>query len=150
MGPIAAVLRRAGAASPMVPALVYTATLAAANLAIGLAPGNVAVAAGALLAWALAALFLGVVVTWYRDDDWLAAGMVVGLTVLVGALAADAVASTLLTGSIGHAVFTAAGASLGLLVRAVVLVPVSGGAVALARWATARLRRPRRAAAPPA
>ena len=137
------VLRRAGAASPLIPPLVYTATLTAATLAISLAPGSVPTAAIGLVAWLLASAFLAIVVTWYRDDDWLAAGFLIGMGVVVGGLVAQVVTSIVVTRSIGEAVFVGAGAALSILVRAVVLVPLCGGLVALARWVTRRARRRR-------
>ena len=142
-------LRRAGAASPLVPALTYGGVLCLANLGLGLAPGSVAVALLALAAWVAAALFLFVVVTWFRDDDWLSAGFLVGLSVMLGALVADVVARVIATGSLGEAVFAAASASMALLLRAIIFVPVCGGAVAAARWVTRTIRK-RSSSAPPA
>jgi hypothetical protein len=141
-------LRRAGSASPLVPALTYGGVLSVANLLLGLAPNNVVVALLSLLAWVAAGLFLFVVVTWYRDDDWLAAGFLLGLSVVLGALVADVIARVVATGSVGEAVFVGASASMALLVRAVIFVPVCGGVVTVARWAT-RVIRKRGASAPP-
>jgi hypothetical protein len=95
-------LRRAGSASPLVPALTYGGVLSVANLLLGLAPNNVVVALLSLLAWVAAGLFLFVVVTWYRDDDWLAAGFLLGLSVVLGALVADVIARVVATGSVGE------------------------------------------------
>jgi hypothetical protein len=134
-------LRRAGAASPLVPAVTYGGILAVATLLIALAPENAAVALLAFLAWLAAALFLFVVVTWYRDDDWLAAGFLIGLSLLLGGLAADLVTRTVQTRSLGEAVFSSASASMALLVRALILVPVCGGVVAGARWITRAVRK---------
>lgn len=129
-------LRRVGSASPLVPAVTYGGVLAVVNVAIGLAPHSIAVALLGLLVWLAAGVFLFVVVTWYRDDDWLAAGFLLGLSIVLGALVADTIARVIEVRSIGEAVFAAAGASMALLVRAVILVPVCGGIVAAARWLT--------------
>ena len=133
-------LRRAGAASPLVPGVTYGGVLAVVNVALGLAPHNIALALLGLFAWLAAGVFLFVVVTWYRDDDWLAAGFLLGLSVVIGSLVADMIARVIEVHSIGEAVFAAAGASMALLVRAVILVPVCGGIVAAARWLTRVIR----------
>ena len=142
-------LRRAGAASPLVPALLYAGAIVVANLLGGLAPDSVPAAILVLLLWAAATLFLFVVVTWYRDDDWLAAGFLIGVTITLSAWVADALLGVLATGSLGGAILGAAGATLALIVRGVILVPLCGGAVALARWLTRR-RRAATPGAPPA
>lgn len=134
-------LRRAGSASPLVPALTYGGVLTVANLLLGLAPNNVVVVLLSLLAWVAAALFLFVVVTWYRDDDWLAAGFLLGLSVVLGGLVAEVIARVVATGSLGEAVFVAASASMALLVRAVIFVPLCGGVVTVARWTTRAIRK---------
>ena len=141
-------LRRVGAASPLVPALTYGVALAAANLLLTLAPTNLAAGLLAVVAWAVAALFLFVVVIWYRDDDWLAAGFLLGLSLVLSGVIADLISRTVVTHSIADAVFMAAGASMGLLVRAIILVPLCGAIVAAMRWAT-RLFRRRKASVPP-
>lgn len=129
-------LERLGATSPMVPALSYVAVVTVVDLVTGLAPKSGFLAFLGILVWLAAALFLFGVVTWLRDDDWLAAGFLIGLTVMLGGLFATVVARIVTTGSIGEAVFIAAGAPLNLLLRAIVAVPLCGAVVKLARMAT--------------
>lgn len=147
---IRSVLRRAGAASPTVPAGIYVGVLSAASLGIALAPRSALVAAVGVLLWLAALVCFGVVVTWYRDDDWLAAGFLLGVTILMGGFVADLLTSIVEARSVGPAIFTAAGAVPKLLVRALLLVPLCGAGVWLARWITARVRRPPAPTSPPA
>ena len=137
---LGALLRRLGAASPLAPALVYASAALAGSLALRFGPDRPAVRGAALVFWGAAGLLLFVVVTWYRDDDWLAAGFLLALTLLLGGWAADVIAEGVAARSIGGAVFAAAGAGLRVLARAVVTVPAAGGVVALARWVSRRLR----------
>jgi hypothetical protein len=147
-------LKRTKDASPMVPALGYTAVLTLVNLAVGFSQSNMVVvgaqngivnhptvAVVGFLVWIAAAILLFVIVTWYRDDDWLAAGFLLGLTLILGGIIAGLIAKTVLTLSVADAMFAAAGAPFALLLRAIITVPVCGGIVALARWLT-RLVRP--------
>ena len=79
--------------------------------------------------------------TWYRDDDWLAAGFLLAVTVMLGAWIADAVSEAVSQGSLAAVVFAAPGAMLAFVVRSVISVPVAGGIITLARWVTRRRRR---------
>lgn len=134
-------LHRASEASPLVPALTYGGVVTVVNVLLTLAPHSVVLALLGLLVWLAAGLFLFVVVTWFRDDDWLAAGFLLGLSIVLSALVADTIARVVEIGSLGEAVFTAAGASMALLVRAIIAVPLFGGIVAVARWATRVIRK---------
>jgi hypothetical protein len=135
--------RRVGSASPLVPAAIYTVAVTLGNLATTLAPHNALLVLAGFLLWLVGSLFVFIVVTWYRDDDWLAAGFLLGVTILVGNLIASIVAGIVTTGSIGEAVFTAASASMALFVRALILVPLCGGIVTAARWLGRTFRRRR-------
>jgi hypothetical protein len=138
-------LRRAGAASPLLPAIAYSATVLVTGVALRLVPDNVAVALLSVLLWLGASLFLFVVVTWYRDDDWLAAGFLVGMTVVAGGWLADVLTQVLFARSLMPAIVSGPTAFFGVAARAIIAVPVSGGIVALARWIT----RPRVPIGPP-
>ena len=129
-------LQRTKTASPLVPALGYTVVLTLAYIGAGFAPDNPFVALAALLAWFAALILLFVIVTWYRDDDWLAAGFLFALTRLLGGIVASAIGQTVTTKSIAGAAFQAASASWAVFLRAIIAVPVSGAFVALARWLT--------------
>lgn len=99
--------RRLGALPPLRLGLLFAAgTSAAAGPRIvgarGGAPGLVEL--GAVVRAAIA-LLLWVVVTWHRDDDALAAGVLLAATLTAGGLLADAVVTVAVTGSAGaHAV----------------------------------------------
>ena len=96
-----------------------------------------------LLRWA--ALGLGVVafsmlftvVTWYRDDDTLAAAFLVVVITGIGIVASLGLAALVFTGSIGPMVFLAAGGAVALLIRLVIFVPVGMALI----WVGRRLRR---------
>jgi hypothetical protein len=128
---------------------MYCVALSLVNVLATIASDSILAAFVVLLVWLAAAILLFVIVTWFRDDDWLAAGFLLGLTLLVSAVVSDTVVFTIKTGSIAGAVFQAGTASMRVLVRAIVLVPLSGGAVALARWITERVGRRRARAVPP-
>lgn len=138
---LGALLGRLGAASPLVPALAYAGAALAASLVARLAPARPGIVAAALALWAAAGLLLFVVVTWYRDDDWLAAGFLLALTLLLGGWAADLIAEGVAARSVGGAVFAAAGALLPVLLRAAITVPMAGAIVTVARWVTRRVQR---------
>jgi hypothetical protein len=93
-----------------------------------------------------------VVVIWFRDDDWLAAGFLISLTLLVSAWIGNIVAEVIAERSVAPAIVGAPAMFLGVVLRGAIGVPVFGGVVALLRWLTRRggpTRRPtRRAHAP--
>ncbi len=136
-----ALLRRAGAASPLVPALIYTAATWLANGVATLAPTNVLLVALTALIWLVVGLVFLIVVVWVRDDDWLAAGFLLGVTLLLSSWTADIVAECITKGSLVPVLFAAPRMLLGTVVRGIISVPVLGGLVALLRWLT-RLIRP--------
>jgi hypothetical protein len=93
------------------------------------------------LIWLAAAVYLFVVITWYRDDNWLGAGVIIASTFFVGGLVGDTIVRVVQTASVGDTLYAIASMMLVMLIRAVVLVPLSGGFVAGARWLTAEARR---------
>ena len=130
-----------GVASAVFPALAYAGMRTLTRVLTAIVPTSALLALLASLLWLGAALYLFVVVTWNRDDNWLAAGIIIGSSLLCGGLAADFIVQMIATGSLGQAALAAADASIGLLVRTIILVPVSGGFVAGARWIAAEIRR---------
>lgn len=135
-----AILRRIGAASPLVPALGYGGCILASSLLVAADPTSVLFAILALLLAAVATIALFAIVTWYRDDDWLAAGFLFGLTTMISGAVADVVVGMIQTGSIGGAVLTSVGMLFALGVRSLIAVPMSGGIIALARAVTRKIR----------
>lgn len=149
---LSGLLTRVGQASPFVPALSYFVVILITDLASWLAPGVVAVRVVAQAVWILTAILVFVVVTWYRDDDWLAAGFLLGMTMLLSAWVAFVVWRTLLTGAFVDALVWSVAAPLVLLLRALFVVPLWGVAVVVARRIGRALASRRQAtpAAPPA
>ena len=137
-------LRRVAAASPLVPALASTAAVWLANLIGVLAPRMWGLLLAALGVWIAAALLLVVVVVWFRDDDWLAAGFLLAMTLLLSGWPADILTAVVTQGSLAPALLAAPGVLLGVVVRGVVGVPLLGGVVALLWWLTLRRRAPAR------
>ena len=130
-----------GLGSALVAAVAYTVIRILAKLLTAFMPTSVVLALLGALMWLGAALYLFVVVTWQRDDNWLAAGLLVGVSLLIGALIADFVASVVDTSSVSGAALATSSAVVGLLLRTAVIVPLSGGLTAGARWLTDELRR---------
>ena len=125
--------------SPLYLGIAYTGALTIAAILqwFGLNTGNTVLRG---LAWGLGLVafsMLFTVVTWYRDDDTLAAGFLLVVITTVGVFVALGLAALAFTGSIGPLVFLAAGGSAALVVRLVILTPVAMGLV----WVGRRLRR---------
>jgi ABC-type multidrug transport system permease subunit len=131
----------AGLRSATSAALFYAGVRTFARLLTTLVPQSAIVALVAALLWLAAAAWLFVVVTWQRDDNWLAAGLVIGVSLLTGGLVSDFLSALIDTSSLVTAVVATAVAFLGLFVKSVVLVPLSGGFVFGARWLTSEIRR---------
>ena len=73
------VVDRARGSSPLVLVLSFGGVLTLANLVSTLAPKSALLALLAVLVWFAAALFVFVVVTWFRQDHWLKAGFIIGV-----------------------------------------------------------------------
>ena len=135
-------LRRLGAGSPLTPALAYTAVVVVANLLASPLDHTVhpARALLALLMLAAAWVFLFVIITWYRDDDWLAAGFLLVVTLMLGAFVADSVVEIVRDRSVGATLLKVPGMLLAFVVRTVIGAPIAGGIITLARRLTGRGR----------
>jgi hypothetical protein len=134
-------LRRLGNASPMITAGLYTAVAVLIALIHRFWSTNVALALVAFAAGIVAFIGLFIVVTWYRDDDWLAAGFLFALTVYLGNMFAEMLVAVIASRNLGAAVFQAGTASMGTLLRAAITVPISGGIITLARKLSAAWKR---------
>ena len=124
-------LARLRGQSPFRFALPICVILVIANLLPALARGSALLALVAVLIWFPTAVSSFVLVTWFRDDQWLVAGLIVGLTPVLARVLADIVTRDDL--------FASAGPSIGLGVRALIAVPLCGGVVLGARWLTSRV-----------
>ena len=129
-------MRRVAGTSPLVPALTYTATVWLANVFATFAPQAIALNAFTILLWLATGLLFLVLVVWFRDDDWLAAGFLLGLTLLLSSWTADVVTQIITHRSLVPALFAAPGMLFGVFLRGLVSVPALGGLVAFLRWVT--------------
>jgi hypothetical protein len=129
-----------GAASLSVPAIAYIAVRVVAKMLTMLVPMSAFAALLTTFVWLAAALYLFVVVTWLRDDNWLGAGILIGATFFSGGALAELCAWVIAPGSSGSAL-AVGGSFLQTLVRAVLLVPLAGGFAAGARWLTTEIQR---------
>ena len=136
-------LQRLGAASPLVPALGYAAVAWLANVVATLAPEQPLILLAVLLLWAISGVLFLVIVIWFRTDDWLAAGFLISITLLLSAWVGNLMAEVIAQRSVAPAIAGAAGMLLGVVIRGVIGVPVFGGLVALLRWLTRKPRPPR-------
>ena len=137
---------RLGAASPLVPALGYAAVAGLANLVTTVAPEEPLLLVAALLAWAAAGVTFLIVVIWFRDDDWLAAGFLISVTLLVSAWIGNIAAEVVRLQSVAPVIVGAPAMVLGVMLRGAIGIPIFGGIVALLRRLTRKGRPPRRRA----
>lgn len=137
----------AGELSPLVLAATYAGTSIGLNLMMGLAPESVVLAFLVLLLWLVATVVFFIVVTWFRTDDWLASGFLLGVTSILSVIVGNAIALAIAERSVAPLVTAAPSAFLAVLTRGIIAVPLAGGAVAAGRWMTTTKiegRRPRR------
>jgi hypothetical protein len=120
----------------LLPALIYVGVRAVARLLTTLAPLSAAMALLTSAVWIVVAFFLFAVLAWWREDNWLGAGIIFASTVLCGGLIAELMGRVLLPGPLVEAVIAMGNASMWMAFRAIILVPLAGGAVAGARWLT--------------
>src|SRR5579872_5967086 len=128
------------AASALLPAVVYTMVRTVAKLLTTLAPMSASAAFLTSLLWLVAAVYVFGIVTWFRDDSWLAAGMIIALTVFLGGVVADLAGRLVMPAGIVAALMGAATTTMTLFIRALILMPLAGGVVAGARWLTDELK----------
>ncbi len=127
-----------GKASPLALAAGYGGILLLVNIIGAIWPAAVLSALLVIIVWLAASVGFFIVVAWYRDEDWLAAGFLLGVPSILSGLLAAVVVEAVRVGSIAPLIVGAPTAFLALLVRGIIVVPLFGGAVALARWITAR------------
>jgi len=130
---------RLGAKSALGPALAYAAVRAFSRLLTAFVPTSGSLALLGALLWFASALYLFYFITWQRDDNWIAAGIIIGSTLFLGGLFADLLVRLYDMGSPVQAVLSTVTNSLGLVIRTIVLIPASGGCVAGARWLTTEI-----------
>ena len=126
--------------SAMVPAVGYAAVRTLAKLLTQLAPMSAFTALLTTLFWLAAAIYVFGFVTWKREDNWLGAGLIVAGTLVTGGALAEIIGHVVQPGNIGEAVVATGGAIVALLIRSLILAPLSGLCVFGARWLTEELR----------
>src|ERR1051325_7735270 len=77
--------------SALAPAIAYAAIRTLAKLLTQLAPMSAFTALITTLFWLAAAIYLFVVLTWMRDDNWLGGGLIIGATLFCGGTIAELV-----------------------------------------------------------
>ena len=88
-----------------------------------------------------AVLVLYIVVTWYRDNDTLSAGVLLALTMLIGGIVATVLATGLVARSIVAALAVLTFSWMSVVVGAFVTVPVSVALVWVARFISRAVER---------
>lgn len=81
----------------------------------------------------IAVLVLYIVVTWYRQDDALAAGVLLALTVIIGSLAATVLVGIVINRSLTAGIALLTFSPIALLFQGIFLVPLSAVVVWIAR-----------------
>jgi hypothetical protein len=127
------------ATSLFLPVVAYMGVRIVAKLATALLWMSASMAFLTTIVWLAAAIYLFTVVTWFRDDNWLAAGILIAVTFFVGGLVAELFRIIIAPGSFNDVLLALAGSSLQMLGRSLLLVPLAGSLVAGARWVTAEL-----------
>jgi hypothetical protein len=88
-----------------------------------------------------AGLALYIVVTWYRQDDALAAGVLLALTLIIGSLASTVVVGIVINRSLTAGIALVTFGPLALLFQAIFLIPLSTAIVWIARRVSVALDR---------
>lgn len=128
-----------GATSLFMPVVVYAVVRIVAKLVTALFWMSAGTAFLTTMVWLAAAIYLFAVVTWQRDDNWLAAGILVAATFLGAGLVADLLRLVIAPGSFNDVALGMASSLVQMLIRGLLLVPLVGSLVAGARWVTGEL-----------
>ena len=128
-------LQRLASTSPIVLGVVSTFSALVVTGIDALVPDNAAGSTFVTILFVIVLCLLFATVTWFRDDDWLAAGVLMTL-IVYAALAAQTFVLVLFKGGIGPAAIWSAVTVSGAIIYAILLAPVVGGLVALARKLT--------------
>ena len=134
-------LKRIGSASPIVLVTAYTFSVLVVTGIHEIVRGSIAGSMFITILIGIVLSLLFVTVTWFRDDDWLAAGVLMTLTIYSG-VAVQGLLLVVFRGGIGPAALWSAVTVGGAIVYAIIFAPIAGGLVALARKLTRNLRAP--------
>jgi hypothetical protein len=135
----AGLLDRAGHLAPQRLGLLYTggACIGTAVHLIGQRTHSPGLTHLGVAILGMTGLGLYIIVTWFRDDDAVAAGALLGLIYIIGSLAATVVAGAILTRSVTGVVGLLAFSPFVLLFQAAIIIPASGVLVWAARGVSA-------------
>jgi hypothetical protein len=89
----------------------------------------------------VAGLALYIVVTWYRQDDALAAGVLLALTLIIGSLAATVLVGIVINRSLTAGIALVTFGPIALLFQAIFLIPLLTAVVWIARRVSAAVDR---------
>ena len=132
---VRSLLNRLGSVPPFVLGLIYTACFLLIRgveaLVTGTIAGSMFVTVLSLIVFSL----LFVTIAWFREDDWLSAGALLTLIVYAG-VAIQALLVVAFRGGIGPATLSGAVTIAGAILSAIILAPIAGGFIALARKLT--------------
>ena len=132
---IRTLLQRLGAVSPLALWAAYAGSITVLKMVAEILPPT---PIGSTLLALLSLMLIGLLfttVTWFRNDDWLAAGVLMSL-VFYATFAIQALIFVLSEGGIGPAAIWSAVSAGGAILYAIIFAPLAGGLVALARWLT--------------
>src|SRR3954454_10678682 len=94
-----------GHASAIFPVIAYCAVRMLAKLISAFAPIGAVISLLSAVIWLAAAIYLFVVLTWYREDNWLGAGFIIATTFFCGGLLGDTIVRVVQTASVGDALY---------------------------------------------
>ena len=133
-------LHRLGSASPIALGLAYVFCVVALAGVGELVRGSILGSMVVSILFLALFLLLFITVTWFRHDDWLAAGVLFTLIVCAG-VAIPTMLVIVARGGIGPAALWGAMTTSGAVIYAIIFAPIVGGFVALARKLTPEFSR---------
>ena len=132
---VRSLLNRLGSLSPIGLGLIYMTCVFVLRGVEALVAGSIAGATFITVLSVIVFSFLFVTIAWFREDDWLSAGALVTLITYAG-VAVQALLIVAFRGGIGPVTLSGAVTIAGAIASAVVLAPIAGGLIALARKLT--------------
>ena len=125
-----------GEVTPLATGGAYAVATIALNVFVAIMADNILVVLLGFFSWIAMSVLFFVVVTWFRDDDWLASGFLLGISAILSIVIANAVSGAIGERSLAPLIAAAPSMFFAVITRGIILVPLAGGAVALARRLT--------------
>lgn len=129
-------LMDSGEVTPLATGGAYALATILLNVFVAIMADNILVVLLGFLSWIAVSILFFVVVTWFRDDDWLASGFLLGISAILSTVVANAVSGAIAERSVAPLIAAAPSMFFAVLTRGIILVPLAGGAVALGRRMT--------------